>query len=97
MNFNGPIILDFVQASIVCAFVVTVNSLKKNKTVNELKLRGKQTEKLVKTLKMKDRCPKSVGDAKQTLEIRVEPGGAARDNGNEIYFSSCTYKYVGAR
>ena len=33
-----------------------------------LKLR----EKLVKTLKMKDRCPKSIGDAKQTLDIRVE-------------------------
>ena len=43
------------------------------------------------TEKMKDRCPKSVGDAKQTLEIRVEPGGAVRDNGNGIYFSSCTY------
>ena len=25
---------------------------------------------------MKDRCPKSVGDAKQTLEIRVELRGA---------------------
>ena len=35
---------------------------------------------------MKDRCPKSVDDAKQTLEIRVEPGGAVRDNGNGIYF-----------
>ena len=40
---------------------------------------------------MKDRCSKSVGDAKQTLEIRVEPGGAVRDNGNGIYFLSCTY------
>ena len=28
---------------------------------------------------MKDRCPKSVGDAKQTLEIRVEPRGLVRD------------------
>ena len=47
---------------------------------------------------MNDRCPKSVGDAKQTLEIRVEPGGAVRDNGNGIYFSSCTYLvYVGSR
>ena len=28
---------------------------------------------VIKSLDMKDRCPNSVGDAKQTLEIRVEP------------------------
>ena len=33
----------------------------------------------VLVLEMKDRCPKSVGDAKQTLEIRVEPRGLVRD------------------
>ena len=30
---------------------------------------------------MKDRCPKSVGDAKQTLEIRVSQKGDPRIRG----------------
>ena len=34
--------------------------------------------------KMKDRCPKSVGDAKQTLEIRVSQKEATKDaDGNK--------------
>ena len=40
---------------------------------------------------MKDRCPKSVGDAKQTLEIRVSQKGAAKDtDGNKSLHDTCT-------
>ena len=35
---------------------------------------------------MKDRCPKSVGDAKQSLEIRVEPKGDVGESGNQTKF-----------
>ena len=41
---------------------------------------------LSKATIMKDRCPKSVGDAKQTLEIRVEPKGDVRESGNLTKF-----------
>ena len=39
---------------------------------------------------MKDRCPKSVGDAKQTLEIRVEPIRAVRANRMNFVPILCT-------
>ena len=42
---------------------------------------------------MKDRCPKSVGDAKQTLEIRVSQKEASKDiDGNKsIDLLLCIY------
>ena len=39
-----------------------------------------------KMYRMKDRCPKSVGDAKQSLEIRVEPKGDVGESGNQTKF-----------
>ena len=36
--------------------------------------------------KMKDRCPKSVGDAKQALEIRVSQKRAAKDTDESKYY-----------
>ena len=42
---------------------------------------------------MKDRCPKPVGDAKQTLEIRMSQKEASKDtDGNKsIYVLLCIY------
>ena len=39
---------------------------------------------------MKDRCPKSVGDAKQTLEIRVSQKEAAKDTDGNKSIPRCT-------
>ena len=44
--------------------------------------------------KMKDRCPKSVGDAKQTLEIRVEQRGAVRDMSIENIIKGASHSWI---
>ena len=49
-----------------------IDEFKTPKIVDESMLVQKYT-------KMKDRCPKSVGDGKQTSEIRVGPKRAVRD------------------